>query len=571
MEIEHLNFQKDLYSVALNPERLGKFAEFFNTLYEGLDGESRAEALLSEEHFLQALTVADLMIDQEVGKSKSLKNVVKHSSNPTVALNGRGQILEMNKDAERFFSLWDKNADFQKQVSLKTDTDITRCLNLLRAQPDESDINFIELIEVEIKNTNVTHLACLTPWELDGNEYALLIQVVNIQWPEHLTPLLCKTFDLTESEGKIFACLAAGDTAAEIAIKRSRSVATVRTQIREIYAKTGTTNQLQFIRLATSFAALVFENRKVQDTDIDLPRLALPYPRLEHWNLFHLKCGRLIDFAVFGNEAGTPCLFFHNELFGDIWPAVMAEYAKDQGLKIIIIARPYYRRSSAYPEDCFHPTQTAKDVKALLDHLETPKVAILSQTLGGMFALEFAHCFPERVLSFVTIAPMLPFGSDEHRRNLPYMHRFIATILLKSPKMLEFVARVGYSFYLRDGPEKYLRNAFGNLPCDQKVLNHPVYLGHLCQGLEFGSTNGYKSYLAGFQHLLHDAEEKMKNLSIPITVLIGDSDQNTRTERAQHLIDKGVDMRIEMLKEGGELLIYTHPKEIIDAVVNSLR
>ena len=141
-----------------------------------------------------------------------------------------------------------------------------------------------------------------------------------------MTPLLRKTFNLTDSEIAIFKLLSEGLSVTDAASQRNTSVATVRTQIRQIYTKTGTTSQLQFIRMAVSLAALTFEDEtrgesSSHDGSKDLIQPC--YPREEHWHLLKLPDGRKLDYAVFGDLTGTPCLFFHNELLGDIWPCLL--------------------------------------------------------------------------------------------------------------------------------------------------------------------------------------------------------------------------------------------------------
>jgi len=216
-----------------------------------------------------------------------------------------------------------------------------------------------------------------------------------------------------------------------------------------------------------------------------------------------------------------------------------------------------------------HPKQTAKDFATLLDHLNIEKLPVLAQTLGGMFALEFAHLFEDRVESICTISPMLPFASDSQQTRMPPLHKFISSLLLKAPWMMEFVARAGFALYLKDGPEAFLRHTYSSASIDIETLEDPNHMKTLCRGLQFGEHNAHKPYVAGFKHLLKNSEEKMKNLSVPMSVIIGDADNNTRQERALSLIKSGADINIILAKDGGELLIFTHPEVIIDTLLGS--
>ena len=566
------DFSAGLVPIALAPERLYDFANIFNLFAETLEDDRLEKAMLDKDHVQQAITVADLFINKETSKSRSLQQFINRANQPMLALNRQGGILEMNETAQSLFSLKDKDMPFQNHFSYKTKNELWSYLNRISVYNIASNSHFIDLIELERENSDQTYFVCLTPWKLDSENHCLLIQSVNIQWPGHMTPLLRKTFNLTDSEIDIFKSLSEGLSVTDTANQRNTSVATVRTQIREIYAKTGTTNQLQFIRMAISLAALTFDNvtSAMSSSHVGSKELIQPcYPREEHWHLMILPDGRKLDYAVFGDVSGTPCLFFHNELFGDIWPEPLTRYATSCGLKIILPARPYYRRSSEYPEGVNHPQQTARDFVALLDHLKIEEARVLSQTLGGMFALQFATMFEERVHSLCNISPMLPFTTDEQRSNMPPLHRLVSSFILRAPWMMEFLARTGIAFYLKDGPEAFLRRTFSSAPIDKKTLDNPYHMKTLIAGLEFGTHNFHKPYVAGFKHVVTNAAEQMKALKVPMTVIIGDADNNTRQDRAKSLIEDGVKLNVVLAKDGGELLIFTHPELIIDTVLSA--
>jgi len=134
----------------------------------------------------------------------------------------------------------------------------------------------------------------------------------------------------------------------------------------------------------------------------------------------------------------------------------------------------------------------------------------------------------------ILISLILPFSSEAQRKNIPRLHRVVSAMIFT--KLLEFVARAGYALYLKDGPEAYLRLTVSSPPCNKTVLDNPKHLQSLCKGSQFSGKHGYQAYVAGWKHLLTDTEEKIKKIQVPMTVIIGDSDNNTRVERANSLI-----------------------------------
>jgi len=73
--------------------------------------------------------------------------------------------------------------------------------------------------------------------------------------------------------------------------------------------------------------------------------------------------------------------------------------------------------------------------------------------------------------------------------------------------------------------------------------------------------------VAGWKHLVQDAAKKMKTLKVPMAVIIGEEDKNTRMDRAKSLLKAGVKLNVVSAIDGGELLVFTHPKLIIDTVL----
>ena len=66
-----------------------------------------------------------------------------------------------------------------------------------------------------------------------------------------VVPRLARLVGLTDAEATVAAMLCVGRRAEEIAERRMVSMPTVRTQIRAVFDKTGTTRQRELVRLAS--------------------------------------------------------------------------------------------------------------------------------------------------------------------------------------------------------------------------------------------------------------------------------------------------------------------------------
>ena len=78
--------------------------------------------------------------------------------------------------------------------------------------------------------------------------------------------------------------------------------------------------------------------------------------------------------------------------------------------------------------------------------------------------------------------------------------------------MLEFIGRAGHAYNKRVGPIRFLHHAFGDLDCDSPILKDQDSLEGLMRGLEFGALSEHKGYVAGFRHLIYEAEDMLKDI-----------------------------------------------------------
>lgn len=554
-----------LYAVAVEPERFRELAATWQHYLDQLESHdpdnvaSNVERLIT--HFGRAGSIADASAIKTLDARPSLHDRLDREIQPMFAIDRELKVAAANGPAKMLFPLADGSGVDDLPFTLEDKADIRNAIALTLQEQAHAP--------VILKATNVLSgsptLLLVSTWKGFSERKFALLKSTEFLWPDRLTPAISHAFGLTAAEADIVKLIVEGASVSEVADARGSQLSTVRAQIRSLYLKTGAKNQSEFIRMAVGLAVLQLLGK---DED-PAPKPALSseqskaYPRPEHMRMMRLADNRMQEYAVFGAPAGKPVLFFHNELNGNVWPSGAVEAATLAGLKIIVPSRPYYGNTDPYPRNVFHPEQTADDFAALLDVLEIERVFLCSQTLGSLFALVFADRYPERTAGLLSMSPLLPHSSTATERNMPMMHRFISSVLQRSPLILDFVAKAGTAYYKRVGPLRFLQHAFGDLECDLPILNDPDHQKALIQGLALGTKHGHKGYVAGYRHLVPDAVERLCKLPFPVQLLIGDSDKNTRLERANALIDKGVDIEIVIAKNGGELLYYSHPRLVV--------
>ena len=99
--------------------------------------------------------------------------------------------------------------------------------------------------------------AILVPVIGEEMPHTVLLLIDLEQTPSPHTAAIEKVFGLTAAEARLAALLAGGATVSEAATAHSVSVATIRTQLASIFAKTRTNRQAELVMLISRLSALV--------------------------------------------------------------------------------------------------------------------------------------------------------------------------------------------------------------------------------------------------------------------------------------------------------------------------
>src|SRR5215471_2312032 len=128
-------------------------------------------------------------------------------------------------------------------------------------------------------------------------------------------------------------------------------------------------------------------------------------------NLFHLRDGRVLSYAEYGDPTGTPVFFFHGLPGSRRQRHPDDSIAIELGARIITLDRPGYGLSD------FQPGRTLldwpDDVAQLADALHLDRFAAIGLSGGGPYLLSCALKMPERLTSATIISGMGPVDNSE--------------------------------------------------------------------------------------------------------------------------------------------------------------
>lgn len=555
-----------LYGVALEPARYDELVEYWQgALARAESGAAPRRADLGQEARAHLGRAARIL--ETLGSANALppspQQRVDAEAQATLAVDADGHIVAVNPAARSHYRVEEGAPLAALPLTDHAAAELTRAVRARVANAARADTE-PELLRLDRTRGDGVLVLTVTRWDAADGTALVLLRSTDFLWPEGLTPLVARSFGLTEAESEVVRLIVEGASVEEVARLRSRSLATVRSQIRSIYEKTATRSQTEFIRMAIGLTTLSFA-RTGDAFTTDAPA-GDDRPLPEHRRLLTLPDGRTLDYADFGAADGRPVLYFHNALCGDVWPAELAAGARARGLRVIAPARPGFARSSPYPDGVDHHAQTAEDLCTLLDALGLDRVVAVAQTWGVLFALGLARHAPERLGALVGIAPSLPHGAPEDEAAMPRYFRFVSSLVMRHPELLEFAIRAGLRHVDRVGERRFLERVFRHAPADLAVIRNPAHAPGLRRGLAYGRAHGGRAVLDDYRQVPTDAAEVLRTLPCPFLAVIGEEDRNSRRQRAERLVAAGAPLALRLVPGGGQLLLHSHPEAVLAAI-----
>jgi pimeloyl-ACP methyl ester carboxylesterase/DNA-binding CsgD family transcriptional regulator len=393
----------------------------------------------------------------------------------------------------------------------------------------------------------------------------VLLSTSEFNWPSELTALLRETFRLTLAESEVLRLLVGGASVEAVAVGRGCSIATVRTQIRAIHAKTGVHTQAEMTQLAVGFVSLVDFGRTARDnTHSSVQSAAETYqPTLQQRHMFTLDNGRSLAYADFGDPNGQVVLYLHDEYLGDHWSVASAQQAVASGLRIVAPARPLYGRSSAPLSGVEITEQFSRDVECLLDALGIGDFVVLTQRVGFRFAIRLAHELIGRVRGLVVGSPTLPAQSVDDYGGMTRLARFVSVAIFRNQSFMELLCQIAWRYYREVGTKKFLHLVNKASAEDLALLADPAILRLMELGLEFSTTAGYQGYLHAVRHDPVEAWRLTVACPVHIRCLIGSADPHDRLARAQRCVRGGADLSVRVVDNVGQLFFLSHMSEVL--------
>ncbi|HKV01861.1 MAG TPA: alpha/beta hydrolase [Ktedonobacteraceae bacterium] len=189
--------------------------------------------------------------------------------------------------------------------------------------------------------------------------------------------------------------------------------------------------------------------------------------------LIHLRDGRALSYAEFGDLAGKPVFFFHGFPGSRLQHAPGDLIATSLGAHIITIDRPGFGLSA------FQPGRTLldwpNDVAALADALEIDQFAAIGLSGGGPYLLACAYKIPRRLTSATVINGLGPLDQPGVNLGMDRSNRIVLGVAKRMPWwLIRLILAPAVSIVQRDpaAVSKYLPSSAPQV--DKDVFARPA-------------------------------------------------------------------------------------------------
>lgn len=325
----------------------------------------------------------------------------------------------------------------------------------------------------------------------------VLCMTSEIGWPTGFADMVKASFGLSNAEVEVMRHLAEGYHIKDIAARRSRSIETVRAQVKAVIRKTGAANQVELIKIALStIEILQSASGATEEGDGDRYHRPLATKRV------FLIGGRYMDYVTYGDPKGSPVLFLPLNYGFIHWPEEMMAEATRRKLKIIAPIRAGYGNSSPVGARSGYLDTLTQDHLTLMDQMAINRAALVSMGGDSLLAMRLAAGAPERFTALYCCSGTMPPSRREQYERMDKWHRFILAGARYTPQLLPFMVKAGFALARKWGKHNFIATVYAESPADTATFKIPNVRDALLTGSDVTLSDEHSAYDAFTRELV---------------------------------------------------------------------
>ncbi len=389
----------------------------------------------------------------------------------------------------------------------------------------------------------------------------IIFRKIGISLTAQGAQFVSEAFDLTESEIAVIRLIMEGCSTKVIATRRATAEATVRSQLKSIFAKTGTSGQTELLRIVSGIS--LFQASK--HSGIRAKELPLLKQAENQKRLVRISGGHTIEIDESGDPSGKPFLSLHGLFLGYSFPSVAEGLLVSHGLRRIGLLRPGFGRSTPVDASDSIADIVSKFIE-VLDALNIEKCPVVAHGFGGAYAFALAHHHPDRISAVINIGAYLPTDNMDSIIRLSGFQRALMFSAKHSPMLFSFFSRAAQRVFERDGMVAFLRRYLGSSQTDIDILQNNELESSMRMRLNLSHAQEIESYRQECLMQMSDLSAYAKHPGVPVAIVHGSEDPVFPVESIRKA---AIELKADVFHEVsncGQLMLYSHPEIAIEAI-----
>ena len=407
-------------------------------------------------------------------------------------------------------------------------------------------------------NGNLTVLCVKAPPSPKWPTPSILVTINTGQGAGQGAQLLADGYALTKNEHEVLLLFLTGRGLHEIADLRGRSLPTVRNQMQSIFEKTRCNGQADLMRLAFSLSSLVAEVSPLIESATRSNQTSVTFLRPD---------GRVIDVTVAGAKQGRVVVSLPS-IFGHPLTPHIEEKLAQAGIRMLCIARPGMGSTDPPPPDTSEVECLRDDILAVLDQLRETSCILVGRASAAPTVFELCALLQQKISKAVIVNAVVPSSFVKQDDVASTWTQSLMAAVGSSPTVARLIIRSGRRLMRVIGPGRFLNRMYGNSATDEEALNDPDVVRCIEEGAQMTTAQGFEAGSRDMMKALGNWTDCVEKCPLKVLLIQGDLDPNVPINAAREFAATYASQCTLKKIDGGGLLNFSHPDEIIHEFMN---
>jgi pimeloyl-ACP methyl ester carboxylesterase/DNA-binding CsgD family transcriptional regulator len=372
-------------------------------------------------------------------------------------------------------------------------------------------------------------------------------------------------FGLTPAEARLAQQLLLGLNTEEAAAQLGVSINTVRTHLKQVFAKCGIKRQAELMRVMYQ-SPMWLASGQQWPSSASLSKAIRSTKADDHLvtHVLRLPDGRRMAFVDRGDPHGIPLVFTRGILGSRLAVSPDESILWDKGIRLLVPDRPGSGMSDPNPG---HTLLTwTQDVHWLAQHLGITRWHLMGFATGAAYALACAYASPQQVASALLVGAAPEIHT---RRDLQWFRGALQHGLMLCRYAPALVQRI-YGLLTKNVERRahqYFNDTLSGMPAvDQDVFTDSALRHNEAQALLEGTAQGNPTFLNEMCIAASAWGFAIGEIASPLSFWHGQLDPYVSWKASEKMAAQCKDARFHLVPDGGQYLIFSHWEPLLDEV-----